>query len=728
MMKLNSGRFWLKTIVYTLSGLMICWLVMLGVLKWQFDERAIRASLGNAFTAQQRTVHIEGKIQPIFWPLPGVAIEKITLSAVDSTETFATVQRLEAHLAWWPLLTQKRHVVQELSLSSIQAEISRNKQGEWNIQDLLKAAQQPDFEIRLDKFHLNAIDLSLQDALSNHQFRLRQGQIHLDNLKSDGQLSVRGQLENGENSVGLALDSPLRVADDQLAVDKFSLTLHGNQGDLGDARLDVEGAADINLVKNQMDLRDVVLRLDKKQNPTIQLEARTASLDINNAGFDTPRLDLNGQITTAGSHYLFNTEAQEVSVSSAGTAQAKTIRSNIEWRYGQHALKTQIDTALHISSLNNIRFEPVNLQTRFESPYLPRGEMKATLSGTMSADLKKDQLETHLEGKLDGEAFRFDGKQIGFDTPRHQVSAQIDLLDLNRYLPQAQAKTETTGALLQSERPLRLDWLAPLDITGDIAIGEMRAGRFALQNLNFHVNALPDRLTLSALKADIYEGHLSGSMQLVNKATPEIHLEQNLRQMNLHPLLRDVFDFSRLEGKGSGRLELSATGQTFSDLRRTLTGSIALTLNRGALTGIDLMAALKNLPGELQSWSEHPLNADKHQRTEFQRLNASFLFENGVGRNQDLHLNSTLLGVNGSGKLDLVNNIVDYTLETQVTSKVQTPLQALSVPIKITGAINAPTYALDFNRLVKDKKTEAEKQDALKEQLTQPLKALAPQP
>ena len=32
-----------------------------------------------------------------------------------------------------------------------------------------------------------------------------------------------------------------------------------------------------------------------------------------------------------------------------------------------------------------------------------------------------------------------------------------------------------------------------------------------------------------------------------------------------------------------------------------------------------------------------------------------------------------------------------------------TNTKEMNVPLKITGALNAPTYALDFNALVKDK-------------------------
>ena len=106
------------------------------------------------------------------------------------------------------------------------------------------------------------------------------------------------------------------------------------------------------------------------------------------------------------------------------------------------------------------------------------------------------------------------------------------------------------------------------------------------------------------------------------------------------------------------------------------------------------------------------------KRTDFQSLSAQFNFSNGVARNHDLRLNSSLFSLQGHGKVDLVGNIIDYAMRVQPNILVFTNTKEMNVPLKITGALNAPTYALDFNALVKDKKTILEKQQVLKEQLS----------
>ena len=188
---------------------------------------------------------------------------------------------------------------------------------------------------------------------------------------------------------------------------------------------------------------------------------------------------------------------------------------------------------------------------------------------------------------------------------------------------------------------------------------------------------------------------------------------ETLSGMRIRPLLRDLFDIDRLDGKGRLEATLTAEGQTFTQLRKSLNGTVRVGLTEGALMGVDMVEAIKRLPTELARLTDDP-----SKRTDFQSLSAQFNFSNGVARNHDLRLNSSLFSLQGHGKVDLVGNIIDYAMRVQPNILVFTNTKEMNVPLKITGALNAPTYALDFNALVKDKKTILEKQQVLKEQLS----------
>jgi AsmA protein len=237
------------------------------------------------------------------------------------------------------------------------------------------------------------------------------------------------------------------------------------------------------------------------------------------------------------------------------------------------------------------------------TPLLPRGKLLSTMEGALDGDLDEPRLNLRVAGKLDGSDLSVTVSQFGLMKPRHEVTLSVGKLDLNRYLP------ETKGdpvAIFQDSKPIPLDWLDYFDLTGKVAVGELAMGRFRMNNLNASVRINPRELELDQMSADIYQGRLQGDMLLARRDTPHLEVKQTLKDMNIRPLLVDLFNFSRLDGKGNGKIDINADGKSFLELRNTLTGNVETSLNKGALSGIDLVAALKNLPTELKEWNTRP--------------------------------------------------------------------------------------------------------------------------
>ncbi len=719
-MKLNSGRLWLKAIVFSLIAFLSVWLGLTAMVHWQFNAEQVRQDIESALSDRERSISVQGKISAQAWPRPGVYIEKVFISEANSPDRFASLSDIELGFDWWALLLSGEKVVTHLAARDIEANLYRNDTGRLNIADLLQTASQSDVKIDLDDVELRDMTLHISDANQPYRLRLEQTRFSLNGLHQQAELNVEAIVHEGERALSLQLRGPVVVEGEQLTTSGMTLLLNGEAAGVRGLHFEASGAARFNVASSRLEAQ--MLHVDlRATEPLLNFTADIPSLTSMAQRLEAPRMMVEGQLNLPGSRYAFDGEIQAVSVGS-DDGRARRIEGRLEWRFGQHRLNAAIDTPLHFNAIDDIHLAPLRLSTRLNSPHLPRREMRSALIGEMRVDLKNHLLSGTFDGTLDGEKLRIQGKQQGFSEPKHNLSLSLARLDLNRYLPRAQA--QQAKALLDSKQKLGLDWLGPLAVEGDFEIGELSAGRFAMHNVGFHLSAKPDRLALEGLKADIYEGQLSGSFQMENPEQPIIRIDQRLSRMNLHPLLKDVFDFGRLEGFGDGRVQIRAQGKSFDELRKTLNGSLALSLNKGALTGIDLVAALRNLPAELESWSLRPMTPDGSKKTEFQRLNASFRFDNGIARNQDLRFNSSLLNLSGSGKFDLVDNIIDYALEASVNPTAIASVKTLSVPLKITGAIATPTYALDFNRLVKEKKTETEKQEALKEQLTQPLRAL----
>lgn len=721
-MKLNSGRFWLKTGIFSLLALTLSSALYVAAVYALFDAKAAQVAIEQALAAQQRQITLASAPRPLFFPL-GVHVEALNISQAQQHEAFAKLKQLKIGLNIPSLLFDQKTVIRSIDADAIELKTVQLDDGSFDFADLFKA--QTASSLALDKIRFRNVTVQVFDAQHAPKFSFEHGFFKIKDLQDEAQLELDGILKQGQQALTMKLKTPLRVTEKALWIDQMRLQLDGELFNMRGVRLEASGSANVQWSDGKLSARHLQTEIIATE-PLLHLNASLPTLTVEQGRLQSPKVQLDGSVTHPGARYNFSGQLHSVALRPE-TGRVQRIEGQVQWFFGQQKLDMLIDTPLHYHSLQDLRLAPLRLSTQLISPQLPRREMLATLIGEMRADLQQDLILTQLDGTLDGEKLRIKSQQQGLlAAPKHTLALALSRLDLNRYLPRATQKAQE-APLLNSEIPLGLNWLKGLDLEGDVEIGELSVGRFAMHNVDFHVSARPEKLEFSPMSADIYEGQLSGSFHMLSGDKPTIFLDQRLNRMNLQPLLKDVFNFDRVHGIGNGRVQINAHGASLSEMKQTLNGTLALNLNQGELLGIDLVAALNNLGGELQNWTlQRPLQSSADQKTRFQHLNASFHFENGIARNQDLMLNSSVLNLTGGGKVDLVQNIIDYTLEARVNPSAITTVKNLSVPLKITGSLAAPTYALDFNRLVGEKKTNDERQNALKEQITQPLKALVP--
>src|SRR5258706_11193625 len=99
------------------------------------------------------------------------------------------------------------------------------------------------------------------------------------------------------------------------------------------------------------------------------------------------------------------------------------------------------------------------------------------------------------------------------------------------------------------------------------------------------------------------------------------------------PLLRDVAQQDRLEGRGNVALDVAGAGATVNTLKKSLDGTAKVNLKDGAIKGIDiggLPDKVKFLRGQSGERS-----ADTQDETKFTELEPSFTIKKCVAHNQD---------------------------------------------------------------------------------------------
>ncbi|MBI3145380.1 MAG: AsmA family protein [Pseudogulbenkiania sp.] len=717
-MKWNSGRLWLRITVYGLLTLLTALVVVQSLIFWQFDELAVRQTLARVLQDQHRSISIHGPIKPHVLPFPGLDINRIDISEPGNAPPAISIDHLEARLAWLPLLFGEREV-NKVSIAGLKARVARHPDGTLSIADLFQRRETGRFRVKLDTLRLRDGQIDYLDLASHRQQTLNAISLDADGLRGDAHLTVGALLSGGKRPLRLALETPLTIQDDQVTLSQLQAVVMSEVEGLGQSKLNASGLLRLNFAALQATGEQLGLTLSS-DTPQSTFTLRVPAFSASFKEVTTPLATLDGQLTYGQTHYETTARFDNVKLDESGL-NADRLAGDLSWSVGRQRVNLQLDAPFALVAMNQIRMQPLALMAQVVTPLLPRGQLVAKMEGALDGTLDDDQLNLRVAGKLDGSDMAITVSQFGFLKPRHEATVTIGKLDLNRYLPES--KDNAAVALFQDTRPIPLDWLDYVDLSGKVTVGELAFGRFRINDVSASVLATPQQLALDQLSASIYQGRLEGSIRLAREQKPTLELKQTLNAMHIRPLLVDLFNFNRLDGVGSGQVDIKARGVSFAELRNTMSGTVAMSLNKGALSGIDLVAALKNLPSELKQWNG---TANPDQKTTFSTLSASLQLEQGVARNQDLKLASQLINVSGGGKLDLIQSIIDYTLDVQANPHEFSRLKGVNVPLKITGPINSPVYALDFNAMVKGKKTESEKQDALKQQLKKQITTILP--
>jgi AsmA protein len=138
-------------------------------------------------------------------------------------------------------------------------------------------------------------------------------------------------------------------------------------------------------------------------------------------------------------------------------------------------------------------------------------------------------------------------------------------------------------------------------------------------------------------------------------------------------------------------------------MKKALAGSARLQLKDGAIKGFNLADTARNVKSALGTKAAKP---DPSQKTEFSEMSASFNIKNGVAHNDDLKAQSPFLRLGGAGNIDIGNSTLDYTAKATLvaTSKGQGGREVgnvagVTVPVKLSGALDNPTWNVDYSAL-----------------------------
>ena len=325
-------------------------------------------------------------------------------------------------------------------------------------------------------------------------------------------------------------------------------------------------------------------------------------------------------------------------------------------------------------------------------------------SANIRIDLKADGEKL----KLDPFSAKIDDSQVKavlgitrFQSPQFSFDVDIDKLDADRYV----TKSEPAAKSATGDTPLDLSALKTLNASGEARIGALKVANVKTSNVRVGLKADGGLVAISPFSANLYDGSMAGSLNLDARATPTINVKQEMKGINIGPLLVDALKNDMLEGKGTLNVDVKTQGATVGALKKALNGNAAMVLADGAVKGIDIAGTIRDIKSKF-NFKGNALDSDQKKKTDFSEMSATFKITNGVAHNDDLSMKSPLLRVAGSGDIDIGNEKLNYVAKPTVVASLKGQggsdigaLNGLTFPVKVTGTFSDPKYGLDFSAI-----------------------------
>jgi AsmA protein len=337
--------------------------------------------------------------------------------------------------------------------------------------------------------------------------------------------------------------------------------------------------------------------------------------------------------------------------------------------------------------------------------------------------------QTRIEGELE---------LLQPTDPTYRFALDIDQIDLDRYLPpQPEPRPDGAGSAPpvppQQASPLfPIELLRSLRLDGKLRIDSLTVNKIKAKAIQLKITAKDGKLQLNEQVGRFYDGKIKGGVDLdVRGKSPILKIDQEATQILIGPLLEDLADMDKLEGTGGFKANLTTSGQTVNELKRGLNGNLDFDFRDGAVKGVNLAKLLRDakakLSGETVAVSSEP------EQTDFSELSGSGVFNNGILNNQDLLAKSPFLRVDGAGKVNIVAETLDYTVQAVIvnTSKGQggkelEELEGVPIPVHLEGPWAKPKWRVDLAKVLAEQQ-KAELKKKLEEKVQEELPGLQEQ-
>jgi AsmA protein len=695
---------------HAVAGIVLVLLLISGIVGLailMFDANYFKSQMVDYVKVHtQRDLALEGDIKVTFFPQLGLDSGKMTLSQRNSSKRFASIENTHFNIAWWPLF-RKQLQIERVTLEGVHANVTIFKNGSTNLDDLLSTdGSMGDITFEIDSFKLKNSSANLQDETTGILFSLHGINISTGKLSetTPGNVTANFRLESAkphiDTQVKLNSHFLLELKTKHYEFANFDIAMEGEIAGINNLALNLQGTLNSFPSINRATLDKFTIHAKGK------LENRKVE-----AKLDIPKLQLLKN-TLSGNTLTFSTSLLQDGENISGTLElpsfeiadkkfkAGNTSANFDFFKAGNTLQGKLSSPLSFD-FTSMQLQLPSIISNFSATH-PQlgGKLNASVTGNMQTNFSEQNIKFGLKAKIDDSDVSGNLELQNFSRPAYSFDLDINKLDLDRYL-----SPEWSKHFRDDAPAIDFSWLKDLNMKGKLRSSEFKFAQLRAKSLIAEIKSDQSTLNIEPIQARFYDGVMQGSFNLSANDIPKVNFRQKLTGVKINSILSDLYPGeAKVSGKGSLIFDLNATGKNMSALRKSLNGSISVTLNRGAVAGLNLTESLLTGKDQLGTKDSEKTEAAKFTvSTPFSELKFSHDITEGKAGSSDFLMKSPIFSVKGEGETMLETGQLNYRLNTTISANLKrnsngeiARLRGITIPMNITGHYATPNFKLDF--------------------------------
>jgi AsmA protein len=742
---------WIRRLAIAIGALVVLLAAAAALLIANFDANRYKSiAIDWMKSERQRTLAIDGPIKLSVFPRLTVEVSKVRLSERGRADEFLAADEASLAVQVLPLL-RKRLVVDRVNARGVRVTYARDARGLRNIDDFASgtgAGSAPSgaalqFDVRAVR--LDDLRLHLRDEAGHVAGEVAVQSFSAGHLadRTESPVSLRATVRLTQpRAVKLALDGSMSVALDlersAVALTDLKIDAQGDAASLTGLSLGLEGA----LAWDGKALRAAPLHAALKGGTLGAISFAPSTLDVKRAlvspasqrleldalklalvgrqgdsafelSLEWPRLvvdarslegsALSGRFQFTGATALAGSYRSEAPSGNFDALRLPGIAAKLEGSTGQRKFEgiATADVVLG-GARGTVAFERLDVRGTLADPNLQ--PLQLTLGGNASTDVETAQWA--LAGSLDASRFESTGRaSFAGAVPKVEAEARFDSLDLNRLLALDKPATAPAAPAAPADAPVQLAGLNSVAGQFTFSSGALAFRQYRASDVKVRAALDEGALRVTRLTGRAWGGNVEASGSAEARGH-HIAVKLAASGVDVDALLKNVAGKDLLAGTGRVVADVSSNGTSIGALRSNLAGTVALQVRNGAIKGVNLARAMRQLKAALSMKQDSVIRASATERTDFSEFTASARIAAGIAQSDDLDVKAPFLRIGGAGRFDIGRGRVDYTARVSVIGSPSgqdgaelAALRGLTVPVVLSGPFDAIDWKIQWSEV-----------------------------